>query len=130
MTSYHNRHSRRKQNSVNSAKNNSFPEYSFDPLSYSSVPSDKSDDLWLNIQRAHFRTMMLVIALRHVVHNYFYAIKPRDIASLEFAKVWEDARQHLKQWIDKPAIVRLLRAEMTIINRKFDGILDDGVTVQ
>jgi hypothetical protein len=128
MTSYHN--SRRKQNSINRAKNNSSPEYSFDPLSHSLVPSDKSDDPWLNIQRAHLRTMMLVIALRHAARNYFYAIKPRDIASLEFAKIWDDARQHLKQWIGEPAIIRLLRTEMTIINRKFDGILDDGVTVQ
>jgi hypothetical protein len=130
MSFYHNRHSRRKQTSVNRAKNNYSPEHSFDPLSHSSLPADKSDDAWLDIQRAHFHTMMLVIALRHVAHNYCYAIKPRDIASLEFAKVWDDARQHLKQWIDKPAIIRLLRAEMTIINRAFDGILDDGEAVQ
>ena len=130
MSFYPNRHSRRKQNSVNRSKNNSVPKYSFDPLSYSSLPSDKSDDPWLDIQRAHLRTMMLVIALRYVTHDYFYAITSRDIASLEFAKVWGDARQHLKQWLDKPAIIRLLRAEVTTINCEFDGILDDGVTVQ
>jgi hypothetical protein len=129
MSFYQNRYSRRKQNSVNRSKNNSSPRYSFDPLSYSSLPSDKSDDPWLDVQRAHFRTMMLVIALRHVAHNYLYAIKPQDIASLEFAKVWDDARQHLKQWIHKPGITRLLRAEMAAINRKFGGVLDDDAAV-
>jgi hypothetical protein len=87
MSFYHNRHSRRKRNSVNPSKNNLVPKYSFDPLSYSSLPSEKSDDPWLDIHRAHFRTMMLAIALRHLTHNYFYAFTLRDIASLEFAKV-------------------------------------------
>jgi hypothetical protein len=42
--------------------------------------------------------------------------------------VWDDSRQHLKRWIDKPAIIRLLRAE-AIINREFGYILDDGVAL-
>jgi hypothetical protein len=129
MSLYHNRHSRRKQNSVNRSKNNSIPKYSFDPLSYSSPPSDKSDNPQLDIERAHFRTMMLVIALRQVARDYFYATKPIEIASINFAKVWDDSRQHLKRWIDKPAIIRLLRAEMAIINREFGYILDDGAAL-
>jgi hypothetical protein len=69
MSFYHNRHFGRKKNSVNRAKNNFPPEYSFNPLTYTSLPADKSDDPQLDIERAHFRTMMLVISLRQVADD-------------------------------------------------------------
>ena len=69
MSFYHNRHFKRKQNSVNRAKTNFPPEYSFNSLTYTSLPADKSDDPQLDIERAHFRTMMLVISLRQVADD-------------------------------------------------------------
>jgi hypothetical protein len=124
-----NRRSWCKQNPLNSTRINSSPTYPLDPSANSSPQSDQSADMSLEIERAHFRTLMLGIALKQAANDYFYAAKPRDIASINFAKAWEASRQHLKQWIDKPAIIRLLRAEMTIINREFGGILDDGAAL-
>jgi hypothetical protein len=130
MSFYHNRHFRRKQNSINRAKNNFPPEYSFNPLTYTSLPADKSDDPQPDIEHAHFRTMMLVILLRQVARNYLCALKSRDTATTQFTKVWDDSKQHVKAWINKPEIIRLLRGEMAIIDREFGNILDDGEAVQ
>jgi hypothetical protein len=125
-----NRQSRCKQNLLNSTRINSSPTYPLDPSANSSPQSDQSADMSLEIERAHFRTLMLSIVLKQAAHDYFYATKPRDIASINFAKAWEASRQHLKQWIDKPVITQLLRAKMAAINREFGDILDDGAALR
>jgi hypothetical protein len=130
MCVYHNRHFRRKQKSVNRAKNNFPPEYSFNPLTYTSLPKDKCDDPELDIERAHFRTMMLVISLREVARDYLDTLKSRDTATTRLTKVWDDSNQHVKAWINNPEIIRLLRGEMAIIDREFGNILNDGESVQ
>jgi hypothetical protein len=116
-----NRQSRCKQKSLNRPKIKT-PK----PFANSSNHSNQSADMSLEIERAHFQTLMLGIALKQAARDYIYATKQRDIASINFAKAWEASRQHLKQWADKPVITQLLRGEMAAINREFGGILDDS----
>jgi hypothetical protein len=74
--------------------------------------------------------MMLVISLRQVARDYLYALKLRDTAATRLTTVWDDSKQHVKAWINKPEIIRLLRGEIAIIDREFGNILDDGEAVQ
>jgi hypothetical protein len=85
-----NRQSRRKQKSPNRPKIKT-PK----PFANSSNQSDQSADMSLENEQAHFRTLMLGIALKQAANDYFYATKPRDIASIDFANAWEASRQHL-----------------------------------
>ena len=80
----------------------------------------------LEIELAHFQTLMLGIALKQATRDYFHSTKQRNIASLNFAKAWEASRQHLKQWADKPVITQLLRGEMAATDQEFGGILDNS----
>jgi hypothetical protein len=115
---------RRKQKSINR------PEIKTpQPFTNSYNQSDQSADMSLESKQAHFRTFTLAIALKQAAHDYFYATKPRVIASINFAKAWQDSGEHCQRWIDKPVIIRLLRAEMAAINREFGGILDDGAAL-
>jgi hypothetical protein len=62
--------------------------------------------------------MFLVIALRQAAQDYLYAIKPRDVAIIQFAKSWSDSKQHLQGWIEKSEIIRLLLTEMVTFRRR------------
>jgi hypothetical protein len=121
-----NRQSQRKQNFLSSISIKSAPKSTFNPSTNSSNHHNEPADLSLEIERAHLHTLMLGISLKQAAHDYFYATKPKDIASINIDKARQASGQHLKQWADKPVITQLLRAEMAAINREFGRILDDS----
>jgi hypothetical protein len=121
-----NRQPRRKQNLLSSTSIKSAPKSTSNPSANSSNHSNQSADLSSETERAHLQALMLGISLKQAAHDYFYATKPRDIASINFYKAWQASGQYLKQWADKPVITQLLRAEMAAINREFCGIVDDS----
>ena len=79
MSFYHNRHFRRNRNSIHHAENKHLHKYSFDPASNNSGFSGQ------DLESARKRA-----ALKLAARGYFYALKPRHIASILLAKAMRD----------------------------------------
>jgi hypothetical protein len=115
MSFYHNRHFRRKRNSIHRAENKHLLKYSFDPASNNSGPSGQY------LESARKRTTLLVGVLKLAARDYLYALKPRRIPSFLLAKAMRDCEEHKKRWPETPELAQPLHQEIALVNRELYG---------
>jgi hypothetical protein len=112
MSFYHNRHFRRKGNSIHRAENKHIHKYSFDPASNNSGPSGQ------DLESARKRANFLVGVLKLTARDYHYALKPRHIQSFLLAKPMRDCEEDKKRWTETPEIAQPLHKEIALVNRE------------
>jgi hypothetical protein len=115
MFFYHNCRFRRKLNSVHRAENKHLHKYSFDPASNNSGPSGQG------LESARRHTTVLVDVLKLAARDYFYALKPRHIASFLLAKAMRNREEHKKRWIETPEIAEPLQKDIALVNLELYG---------
>jgi hypothetical protein len=115
MSFYHNRHFKRKRNSIHRAENKHLHKYSFDRALNNSGPSGQI------LECARKRTTFLVGVLKPAAGDYLYALKPRHIASFLLAKAMRDCEEHKKRSTETPEIAQTLHKEIALVSRKLYG---------